>query len=285
MCSLGDFFFLTHFYSYGKSEELAEGNYTTMINLHKFIEQNQPNENISIRVNCPMCSGRNTFTITKMHGKLLWNCYKASCKIKGGKETKRSKSDIKTIILSSYYQPSFQLPDYFVSVHNNQKALTYLKYNNCLDALQDKRAKIMYDPKQDRVVFVVSDGSQHFDAIGRSLNKKVIPKWYRYGKSQKLFFCGSHDYAILVEDAASACAVSTKFTGVALLGTNMKDADLTQLKNFKHVFICLDADATRKSLDLQKYLSYIVSASVVRLKEDLKYYDIEQISEVIWKNN
>ena len=65
----------------------------------------------------------------------------------------------------------------------------------------------------------------------------------------------------------------------------MKDADLTQLKNFKHVFICLDADATRKSLDLQKYLSYIVSASVVRLKEDLKYYDIEQISEVIWKNN
>ena len=76
-----------------------------------------------------------------------------------------------------------------------------------------------------------------------------MPKWYRYGKSSKLFTCGEHSKAILVEDAASACAVSQVATGIALLGTNMKDADLASLKGYTHIYICLDADATNYNPD------------------------------------
>ena len=36
----------------------------------------------SKRVNCPNCGGIKTFTITNSEGKLLWNCYKASCNVK-----------------------------------------------------------------------------------------------------------------------------------------------------------------------------------------------------------
>ena len=256
-----------------------------MINLQTFIQQNEPIDNTSTRVHCPNCGGRNTFTISKQNGKLLWNCYKASCKIKGGKNIERTKADIKSVVSPANYHPRFYHPDHFVQVHNNSQALSYLQRNNCMHALDDKLAKIMYDPKQNRVVFLVQDNSQVCDAIGRAMNKKVIPKWYRYGKSSRLFTCGDHENAMLVEDAASACAVSQVATGVALLGTNMKDADISPLKKFKHIYICLDADATRKSLDIHKYLSYFVSCSVIRLTDDLKYFDKEEIKRLVWNNN
>ena len=257
-----------------------------MQNLQTFIQQHEPTDNTSVRLNCPLCAGRNTFTLTKQHVKLLWNCYKASCKTKGGKNITRTKTDIKNIVASSnYHSVQFYHPEHFVQVHNNSQAMAYLKRNNCINALDDKLAKIMYDPKQNRVVFLVEHDSQVCDAIGRSMTRGAVPKWYRYGKSSKLFTCGEHSKAILVEDAASACAVSQVATGIALLGTNMKDADLASLKGYKHIYICLDADATRKSLDIHKYLSYFISCSVVRLTDDLKYFSKEEIKKLVWNSN
>ena len=40
-------------------------------------------EGESLRTECPACNGSNTFTVTKSNGRLLWNCYRASCAIKG----------------------------------------------------------------------------------------------------------------------------------------------------------------------------------------------------------
>ena len=257
-----------------------------MTDLEKFIYQHSPNEGLSNRTNCPTCGGRNTFTLTKKHGKLLWNCYKASCKIKGGKDTERTKSDIVGRLQNYHtYCHDFNIPQEFTSIHNNLQCLSYLKRNNCIDAYQDRRAKIMYDPKQNRVVFLVQSGVHTVDAIGRSLSSRIIPKWYRYGKSQKLFTCGDSQVGVLVEDAASACAVSPIATGIALLGTNIKDADLSFLKQFKKIHICLDPDATRKSLDIQKYLCYILPCNVIRIKDDLKYFGTQEIKQLILNNS
>jgi len=41
----------------------------------------------TIRTNCPVCKGYNTFTVTNDMGKLMWNCYKASCDVKGNQKT------------------------------------------------------------------------------------------------------------------------------------------------------------------------------------------------------
>ena len=57
------------------------------------------------------------------------------------------------------------------------------------------------------------------------------------------------------------------------------------LKKFKEVKICLDPDATRKSLDLQKYLSYIVKCSIMRIEDDLKYYNAEEIRKLVLSNS
>ena len=35
------------------------------------------------RMNCPICNGYNTFTVTNNMGNRVWNCYKVSCNAKG----------------------------------------------------------------------------------------------------------------------------------------------------------------------------------------------------------
>ena len=37
----------------------------------------------SVRMDCPECKGRRTFTVSNLNGQLLWNCYKAGCSISG----------------------------------------------------------------------------------------------------------------------------------------------------------------------------------------------------------
>ena len=41
-------------------------------------------------IDCPFCGGRKKFTIDKFDGKIVWNCYKASCTTKGAYSGKRS---------------------------------------------------------------------------------------------------------------------------------------------------------------------------------------------------
>ena len=65
------------------------------MNISDVITRYAPVEGDRVRMSCPLCGGRDTLTISKVDGKLLWNCYKASCKTKGVKEYSRSKSEIK----------------------------------------------------------------------------------------------------------------------------------------------------------------------------------------------
>ena len=202
-----------------------------------------PVEGDRVRMSCPLCGGKDTLTISKVEGKLLWNCYKASCKTKGVKEYSRSTAEIKNVLQKNYhnnsnYYQNFTLPIQFTNFYGNVRVIKYLKRNHCESAIDNK-----------------------------------------------LFMCGNNATAILVEDVASACAVSHVATGVALMGTHMKDADLSVLKQFKEVKICLDPDATRKSLDLQKYLSYIVKCNILRIDDDLKYYKAEEIRKLVLNNN
>jgi hypothetical protein len=256
--------------------------------MKEYILKNAPSEGTSVRIGCPACNSR-TLTISKIHGRLLWNCFKASCPTKGSEQMERTKMEIASKVRSTithyHGDENFLVPAHFTPFTDNSRALNYLERNNCMDAYQNNRARILYDPKQDRVVFLVKDNFTTYDAIGRSLQKGTMPKWYRYGKSQKLFTAGDHSQAVLVEDAASACALSPVATGVALLGTNMKEADLTQLRQYKHVFVCLDPDATRKALDIQKYLSYFVSTTIIRIEDDLKYSDAQEIRQLLQNNS
>ena len=52
----------------------------------------------SKRMSCPVCNGYKTFTVTNNMGRLLWNCYKSSCKLSGSSRVHLSVEDIRDAI-------------------------------------------------------------------------------------------------------------------------------------------------------------------------------------------
>ena len=176
--------------------------------------------------------------------------------------------------------------DAFKIVHANNKALQYLHENNCWEACMWGRAGIKYDVKQDRVVFLVKnpDTNKYAGAIGRGLSSKVYPKWYMYGNKDIPFKCGECNDAVIVEDCPSACAVSNILTGIAIMGTKLKEVQKSHLKPYKDLYICLDRDATTKAYDMAKDLrsSGFENVIVKPLEDDLKYYNTEQIREIFY---
>ena len=148
------------------------------------------------------------------------------------------------------------------------------------DSYLSGRADIRYDFKQHRVVYMVRDGRKTVDAVGRAL-RDAKPKWYRYGKSQVPFVCGTSDIAFVVEDCASACAVSNKVTGMALLGTNLLNEHAKRLSQYNLVSVALDKDATDKALDIVRRLHFLVPTKLAVLPTDLKNMTDDERDEFI----
>jgi len=178
-------------------------------------------------------------------------------------------------------EKSFTVPKSFVSIHSEKKCLEYLKKNNCLQAKEKAKTSFMYDARQHRIVFLIKEKEKARGAIGRGLNSQVYPKWFIYGDKSYPFICGEGKVGVLVEDCASACAVSNVHAGVALMGTSLPDSYIPVLqKKFKKIIVALDRDATTKSFDIANKLSYYIDTEVKILEDDLKYYDENKIKEM-----
>ena len=245
-------------------------------------------EGQSIRMDCPFCMRTNTFSVTKENSKILWYCFSASCEAKGSFNSERTMHDI------SYYihkhddltVQNFIVPKNFVSPHTQDRCIRYMIENNCLSAVTKGRADVRYDPARDRIVFMIrNDVGKIIGGVGRSLNSIVLPKWYVYGSRAYPFICGNSGTAVVVEDCASACAVSEDFTGVALMGTSLPEEyiDILQTK-YSEIIIALDRDATVKAFDMARELGYRSKTKVVMLEDDLKYYKPNDIREILCKS-
>ena len=151
-----------------------------------------------------------------------------------------------------------------------------------MEAYMSGLVDIRYDVKQYRVVFLIKEKKDILGAVGRGLNSQVYPKWFMYGNKQYPFMCGQSDIGVLVEDCASACAVSKHYCGIALMGTSLPDSYIPVLKkNFKKIIVALDRDATIKAFDLSNKLRYYMETEVKILEDDLKYYGSNQIEGVL----
>lgn len=262
--------------------------YITKKHQLEYIKQLGIPSNTQTRMDCPFCLNKNTFSINTEDGKIMWRCYHANCKIGGTTERPLSPEDIEKFLeLSSTNSPaepkvmSWTIPKHFTNIQSSEKCLAYVKENNCYSSYLEGIVSIYYDPRKDRAVFIIKKDGEPVSAVGRSLNPIVMPKWFNYNKNNIPFTCGDNDIAVVVEDCASACAVSHVHTGVALLGTTLKEEySLYLSQNFKKVIIALDRDATKKAFDLSKGLRYLVDTEVKVLEEDLKYLNKEKIKEL-----
>lgn len=248
----------------------------------------QYSEDGRARTDCPVCGGHNSFTAYKRDGRIVYNCYKASCTISGG-ATGYSRSLAEIISWRTQRQANdkpFELPTHFTSYKSSQSAVDYLRTNHCQEAVDSGLVQVSYDPRQDRVVFLIEDDNKVIDAVGRSLQKKVKPKWYRYGTSSVPLIVsklGVDKYlrGVLVEDAASACAVSGVATGISLLGSTLSEEHLCRIIKFKEILVALDKDATKKALEIGTVLKAYTKCRVVCLPDDLKYFDTENITNIL----
>ena len=246
-----------------------------------------PEGEVDTRMDCPFCNHTNTLTIKRINADLVWYCFHASCSAKGKHEGEMTMEQIYETVVTKEKEKEekekvFVQPKSFVSIFSTDKCTNYLKKNHCMESYLKGKVSIMYDVKQHRAVFLIKEKEKVKGAIGRGLNSEVYPKWFIYGDKNYPFICGSSDTAVLVEDCASACAVSEVYTGVALMGTSLPDSYIPVLKKkFKKVIVALDRDATTKAFDISNQLRYYMDSEVKILEDDLKYFDKQQIERLL----
>ena len=239
--------------------------------MHEYLETLDLRLEDRYRGDCPVCAGKNTFTATRTYNNILYNCYKAGCRIGGTQSTTITVEDMKYKMNKQSNKSTFTLPDYFIP---NRTEVQEWANQYGLDA---NNINLLYDVRENRVVFPVEHNSKYVDATGRSLNIKQKPKWKRYGVSSFAYTCGKGEIAVVVEDCISAAVVSSissKATGVALMGTSLMSDHVAQLQKYSKVIVSLDPDARNKTLLFAQQLRSTVGTSVVsalNTKDDLKY--------------
>lgn len=237
------------------------------------------------RWDCPFCSRKNSLSISEDSGTIRYFCFGASCRTKGVHHTQLSIDNIlaKRGDLIRDSSVPFELPVHFVSALDRGSCRDYLAANNCLGAVVQERVHVRYDPKLDRIVFLVYNRKgEVVNATGRILKKNSNEaKWWIYNSSKELFIAGNKDTAIIVEDCASATSASHLATGIALLGTDFKETNLTGLRKYKRIVIALDKDAVRKACEIEASVRYFANTSILMLNEDLKRLDSAHLYEFL----
>ena len=235
-----------------------------------------PNEE-TYRGDCPVCNHRNTFNVSNVSGRLLYNCYHADCQIKGSTKTGRQIS----LSVESTKRKGIDLSVYdkqWVGVGRSNRVVDYLHSVQAHYAYENRYADIRYDVREDRCVFLVYKDKTLVDAIGRSLTK-IKPKWKRYASSRVPFVTkNDSDYLVIVEDCASACALTiADIKGMALMGTNLLTEYLKYCKGYKQVTIALDKDASKKAMKLVHELSIHVRTKLKLIDKDIKTWTKEKL--------
>ena len=85
-------------------------------NIYDIIDELNLDVGETKRITCPSCHGYKTFTVTNNMGKILWNCYKSSCKISGAKKIRVTIEDIKKKMMpqNEHKEDIFDLPEQVV---------------------------------------------------------------------------------------------------------------------------------------------------------------------------
>tara|TARA_Y100000592_G_C5453502_1_gene310060 strand:+ start:82 stop:909 length:828 start_codon:yes stop_codon:yes gene_type:complete len=233
----------------------------------------------TVRMDCPICNGHNTFTVTNEMGFLLYNCYKASCDVSGKHKVRLSAEDIQSKVTKKEAEKTLpyegtDLPSHVVSYEGRDDVIEWCKRWD----LDPKKIDIHYDVKEERVVFPIKHDGRIVDGVGRSL-KNLLPKWKRYGQTRLPFTFGSGKVAVVVEDCVSASVIgSDMYLGVAVLGTSLSEEHKKYLARFSTAIIALDPDAIPKTMQFARELrTFVKDVKVLKLKDDLKYFNTEDI--------
>lgn len=238
------------------------------------------------RVDCPVCQGIRTFTASNRDGFLVWNCYKAGCKVHGGVKTHMTAEDIRAKLIGKQNDSVelFDKPEHIVSIKKANKEVQEWLHK------WDLGVELMWDVKEDRIVFPVYDGNVMVDATGRAFGRH-LPKWKRYSNASVPYVVGGTKRVVIVEDCMSAAVVAQEIpggSGMAIMGTSLSDGQKNFIvrQEYECIVVALDPDALPKTISMSKELRNVAeNVRVLKLKDDLKYRNLEDIyklENVLW---
>jgi len=130
------------------------------MNLKQYVESLGIPHGTSRRMNCPECGKKNTFSVTNDNGQHLWNCFHASCGVKG-RSDHRITADNADIMLSKLRRNAtqqttpcpevpFEKPKCW-SRQISEKGLDYVDSVNTSGRYDD----IYYDVRHKRLVYAI----------------------------------------------------------------------------------------------------------------------------------
>ena len=261
-----------------------------MINIKDYVSNLDLYIGQTYRTTCPVCSRKNTFTVTNDSGTLIWNCYANSCTLKGKLGVGLRIEDIRRLMDKANApndEVPFVLPEWIVKEHEH---IQTFRRQNCIHDTVELR----FDVRDSRIVFTIMDKGKMVDAVGRYYSTEGFtnrtPKWKRYGNSRRAYTCGESSTAILVEDCISATqALDFQCTGFAIMGTALLREHIEQLQDYSRVIVALDPDAMVKTVAYTRELkSHGIDAYALKLYDDLKYrqpQDMQRVRSLIEKLN
>lgn len=226
------------------------------------------------RGDCPSCGGKNTLSIQRVNGDVVYNCFRASCNVKGNFKSHYS---ITELLNRNNDANKPRITYNFFPVASNESAYALVKD---LNAYKDARIQVQYDPAKHRIVFA-SDSV----IIGKTL-ANAKPKWLLYEGSTGEPYLINHESResrslILCEDILSAAVCSDFADSAALLGTRLSLAAKTLCLNYDRVIIALDPDAYYCGYKIAKKLAGLVKTSLLLLPADPKDMEYHELSEII----
>ena len=259
-----------------------------MMNIRGYLDSLNLRDEEFIRRDCPSCSGKNTFTATKEMGQIKYNCYKLDCNIGGYHNVDLTAAEIKQL-LSIRETPretereTMEIPEYVV-----QPSAEHDKYHKFVAQWGLKDSRLLYDVKDERVVFPIYHKGRIIDANGRAVGNKQ-PKWYRYtGAGDYFFVHADSETLIIVEDCVSALVIKQILPNVnamAILGTSLTDKHMEKIAEYSNIIVALDPDAAHKTLQFSREIQLWTGAKTIafNLDDDIKYKvdnDIERLKEI-----
>ena len=245
------------------------------------------------RGDCPECRGRNTFTATKELGDIKYNCFKLGCTVGGIYGTDMTAAEIHRYREQQQQQRAYtnikkekdtmEIPEFVVT----PKA-SHTKHQRYVRRWGIALGDVMYDVKDERVVFPIKHDGRIVDAVGRAVGKKQNPKWYRYTGEADYYTIGTGSTLLIVEDVVSAVIAVQEMpyiTAMAILGTSMNPKHFEKIGEYEKVIIALDPDAIGKTVEYRREIELWTGrkTTAMNLQDDIKYKmeeDLDKLKEL-----
>lgn len=255
---------------------------------HKEYADSVTPEDSTYRGNCPFCGGRGTWTSTNDGGTLKYNCYKLGCDVGGIFDVDMSAGQIKkrlqpVEIINTFNPETMEIPAYLV-----QPTGEHDKFNRFILRWGLPRMGLLYDVKQERVVFPILYKGRIIDAVGRAVGQRTQPKWYRYTGEANYYTAGSGPVLLMVEDVISAITAANELpnvTAMAILGTSINEHHMAKAGEYDRVVVALDPDAMKKTIEFRREVEAWTGLPTyaMKLSDDIKYRrpdDMEKLEEI-----